>query len=103
MGGHHRNKAAVRKAFRIKLLSVLQPRASQNPHPQPDTKMAPEWTKAVEAPFPGQRQATGPRKRGSWRRPGISSQTQRDRDSRVKYDRLCEHVISFVVEHRSQV
>lgn len=42
----------MRKAFRIKLL-CLTAQASQNPHPQPDTKMAPEWTKAVEAPFPG--------------------------------------------------
>ena len=76
MGGHHGNKAAVRKAFRIKLLSVLQPRSSQNPHPEPATKMGPAWTKAAEAPFPGQRQATGPRKRGSRRRPGISSQIE---------------------------
>ena len=67
------------------------------------TKMAPERTKATEAPFRGQRQATGPKKRGSWRRPGKSSKTQKHRDSRVKYDWLCEHVISFVVEHRSQV
>lgn len=79
MGGHHRNKAAVKRLSRIKLLSVLQPRASQSPHPQPDTKMAPRVDQSSGGPIPvhGHRA----RKRGSWRRPGISSQTQRHRDS----------------------
>lgn len=42
MGGHHGNKAAARKAFRIKLLSLLQPRSSHNTHTEPMWQ-PPKW------------------------------------------------------------
>lgn len=50
MGGHHGNKGAARKAVRIKLLSLSQPRSSHNPHPEPTRQPPkhPQRTKATE-------------------------------------------------------
>ena len=50
MGGHHGNKGAARKAVRIKLLSLSQPRSSHNPHLEPTRQppKRPQWTKVTE-------------------------------------------------------